>query len=153
MYHVSYDVAASRHVCCMIHTTTTLRSFRRRHADAALVAHLWVHSGQQHCQKHNAVQGMRCIPSCSRQTPTIRTAIRPHTYDDAHPTFALVERYSFIFPSKVTPSIPSQMTTKPNVHLCFFYHFSTSINRIETQSHSTKCEPIFRKNFGVFFFL
>jgi len=92
MYQVSYDVAASRHVCHLIHTTTTLRSFRRTHADAALVAHLWVHSGQQHCQKHNAVQGMRCIPSCSRQTPTIRTAIRPHTYDDAHPTFALVER-------------------------------------------------------------
>jgi hypothetical protein len=37
-YQVSYDVAASRHVCCVIHTITTLRSFRRRHADAALVA-------------------------------------------------------------------------------------------------------------------
>ena len=103
MYQVSYDVAASRHVCHLIHTTTTLRSFRRTHADAALVAHLWVHSGQQHCQKHNAVQGRRCIPSCSRHTPFIRTAIRPHTYDDAHPTFALVERYSFIYPMQSHP--------------------------------------------------
>ena len=107
MYQVSYGEASSLAVWHLIHTTTSLIPvvvcimchttwllaatyaawyIRPPHYDRFVVGmqtlHLWRAEGcvvgKHNWPAHNTVQGRPCIPSCSRQTPNVHTAIREY---------------------------------------------------------------------------